>query len=281
MVSAEVVAPPSLGAPVQVQRPREPPVDAEPLLERNPFDSATGSLIGGPPPVATSQPSGPPPITPEDPKCKFGHVTTIVATGDAYAFAAIELKGGDSHLRRIGDAVADGHAIAAIGREAVWLRSDSATCRMRLGDPIVKKRKPRRRARKKRKRKKRVSRQAPRLPKRIADKITRVSATEYRVERAALDEVLEKQAQLMRRTRITPIKRGGEMAGVRVGRVSSGSLLHTLGVRNGDVLKSINGYDMTSPQKALEAYGRLQTADRLTLSLSRRGKPVSIDYVIQ
>ena len=64
-------------------------------------------------------------------------------------------------------------------------------------------------------------------------------------------------------------------------RISAGTLLHELGIRNGDVIQSVNGFDLTNPQKALEAYGRLRTANGLSLQIERRGKPTTIEYQFQ
>ena len=50
------------------------------------------------------------------------------------------------------------------------------------------------------------------------------------------------------------------------------TLLGTLGMENGDRLQTINGFDMASPEKALEAYARRRTADKLTISLNRQGR---------
>jgi general secretion pathway protein C len=119
------------------------------------------------------------------------------------------------------------------------------------------------------------------LPKHLANKINKVGENEYRVERSALNEIMEKQTQLMGRTRVRPYKRGGKIVGVRLSRVRSGTLLHTLGLKSGDVLKSINGFDMTNPQKALEAYGRLGNADNLKVQIERGRKPMTIDFHIQ
>jgi general secretion pathway protein C len=38
---------------------------------------------------------------------------------------------------------------------------------------------------------------------------------------------------------------------------------------------------MGDPQKALEAYSKLRTADHLTVSVNRRGKPMNIDFNIK
>jgi general secretion pathway protein C len=52
-------------------------------------------------------------------------------------------------------------------------------------------------------------------------------------------------------------------------------------MENGDRLQTINGFDMTSPEKALEAYARLRTADHLTIQVNRKGSDQNIDYNIK
>jgi general secretion pathway protein C len=63
--------------------------------------------------------------------------------------------------------------------------------------------------------------------------------------------------------------------------VKEGSLLGLLGLENGDRLQQINGFDMSSPEKMLEAYARLRNADHLTLQVSRRGANQNLDYTIK
>ena len=46
-------------------------------------------------------------------------------------------------------------------------------------------------------------------------------------------------------------------------------------------IEQINGFDMASPEKALEAYARLRTATSLTVALNRRGKPLTINFNIK
>jgi general secretion pathway protein C len=96
-----------------------------------------------------------------------------------------------------------------------------------------------------------------------------------------VDKILENQAELMRQARIVPEQENGKVVGIRLFGVRPDTLLGTLGMENGDRLEKINGFDMTSPESALEAYARLRTADHLTVSLNRRGQPTNVDYNIQ
>ena len=68
---------------------------------------------------------------------------------------------------------------------------------------------------------------------------------------------------------------------MKVTGIKPGSLLAQIGIENGDRLASVNGYEMSDPQRMLEAYARLRIADRLVLRVSRGDKPEEIRYTIQ
>ena len=109
------------------------------------------------------------------------------------------------------------------------------------------------------------------MPDDIKKGIQRVSATEFNIDRGVVDKILENQAELMRQARIVPEQENGKVVGIRLFGVRPDTLLGTLGMENGDRLQTINGFDMASPEKALEAYARLRTADHLTVSVNREG----------
>lgn len=119
------------------------------------------------------------------------------------------------------------------------------------------------------------------IPQDIADKIKKISDTEYRVDRSVVDKVLENQAELMRSARIIPETKDGQVVGVRRFGIRPDTLLGSLGIQNGDRLETINGFSMSSPEKALEAYTRLRSAEGLKLQVNRRGQPVTVDIQFQ
>ena len=73
-----------------------------------------------------------------------------------------------------------------------------------------------------------------------------------------------------------PETKDGKVLGIRLFGIRPDTLLGTLGIQNGDRLDAINGFNMGSPEKALEAYARLRTATELDITLNRRGSPVTI-----
>ena len=119
------------------------------------------------------------------------------------------------------------------------------------------------------------------MPDDIASKIQKVSANEFNVDRGVVDKILENQAELMKSARIVPEQKDGKTVGIRLFGLRPDTLLGTLGFQNGDRLETINGFNMASPEKALEAYARLRTAGNLTVKINRRGKPQTIDFNIK
>ncbi len=266
--------------------------DAEPILERNVFDSVTGpigkdfeldlaAVDSKPRDLDLSDPLG-------APECSDVKVAIITESSDpVWSIAALQGSGDSSPtIRRVGDSVGD-KQVAYIGYNprfatpAVWLTSGATLCQGLLFS--LAEAKPAAKAPEApQEEEKRPTRRGPsKVPDDIASGIQKVGPTEFNVERSVVEKILESQAELMRSARIVPEQKDGQVVGIRLFGVRPDTLLGTLGFQNGDRLETINGFNMASPEKALEAYARLRTADNLAVKISRRGKPQTIDFHIK
>jgi len=111
--------------------------------------------------------------------------------------------------------------------------------------------------------------------------ITAVSETNYNVSRQLLDKVLGNQAELMRAARVIPYEENGRVVGVKVYGIRRNALLGKLVIQNGDVLRTINGFDLSSPDSALEAYSKLRESDAFSIAMVRRGQPKTMEYAVK
>ncbi|HEY4012509.1 MAG TPA: type II secretion system protein GspC [Polyangiaceae bacterium] len=256
---------------------------AESILSRNPFDSVTGPL-NLPPPAPDDSADVPlpePDLTDpyNAPDCEGFTVLVITASADPdWSFAALETptEKGKPYLRRRGGDIA-GKTVKFVGWDRVWLTSGSTLCQVQMFKPPVID----------------AGVAAPPPPpppaaggaSPVADDIKKgiqkVGGTEFNIDRGVVDKILENQAELMRQARIVPEQENGKIVGIRLFGVRPDTLLGALGMENGDRLEKINGFDMTSPEKALEAYARLRTSDHLTVSVNRRGQAMNLDYNIK
>lgn len=273
---------------------------AEPILSRNPFDSVTGPLnaklleIGEVAGAAGGDDAAPLALDLSDPlgasDCSGVAVHIVTESPDpSWSVAVLQAQGEESQLRRVGDEVGE-QQVAYIGfnprrnSPAVWLVSDASLCQALLfgasKDTGAAKPAAKTPAKPVPPSAKRATGPAS-VPKDIADKIQKVSDSEFNVDRSVVDSILENQAELMKTARIVPEQQDGKVVGIRMFGIRPDTLLGQLGLQNGDRLEAINGFDMTSPEKALEAYARLRTAEGLAVKITRRGKPMTIDFKIQ
>lgn len=103
----------------------------------------------------------------------------------------------------------------------------------------------------------------------------------YNIQRSTLESVLGNMNMLSRSARIVPEIRDGKAAGFRLYSVRPDGPFAKIGMQNGDVIASINGLEITSPEKALEVYAKLKSASHLSVGLERNGQKVTKDYSIR
>ena len=87
--------------------------------------------------------------------------------------------------------------------------------------------------------------------------------------------------QLMTQVRIRPYFRGGKPEGLIVSQIQNDSIFAKLGLLNGDIIASVNGKQMSSPEEAFQLYNSLNTGSQVTVEVTRRGQKKMFTYDIQ
>lgn len=270
--------------------------DLHKILERNIFDPTTGALW--PPKTDTAElPSEPTdtaaPLAPGQlpPACEGSSRMIASIYSDKkpeWSFASLSLGAESPLLYRYGGQF-DGKQIDAIYPEAVYLKaSNGGLCSLRLfkaGEQTAA-RSP--------------SASTPpatepaQAPSPLSSAmgggsiseaeldqgIHQVGDNKYSVTRTLLDKVLANQGEIMRSARVVPHEENGRVIGVKLYGIRRSSILGKLGMQNGDLMRTINGFDMASPDSALEAYSKLRSASNFSVAVTRRGAPVTMDYQV-
>ncbi len=111
--------------------------------------------------------------------------------------------------------------------------------------------------------------------------VKKIDDTHYEIDRALVDMVLGDPNLVARGARIVPSIKDGKANGFKVYAIRPNSAFAKIGLQNGDTLHSVNGFEMTSPDKALEVYTKVKSANNLTISMTRRGQPQTMEYSIK
>jgi len=242
--------------------------DGSDILRRNIFDSVIGPILRTPEEELEEfkndhAEAGELPIV----ECPGGGVavlSTVASPGNQeWSFATLS-SGGQTDLYRIGDEI-DGRTIYEISWRYVFLQGSSDICYVDMFGGPEGKPKPKRAV---------AAREAGDDD--IKNGIQVDGPNERTVDRSVVDKALANPAQFARSVRVRPYKKNGEVTGFRLRRIKEGSPLELLGAQKGDIIHSVNGVQLTSVDQALAAYQNLRNDNKLTFSITRKGKPTDL-----
>jgi len=80
--------------------------------------------------------------------------------------------------------------------------------------------------------------------------------------------------------RVVPYFKGGEPYGFRVSNLSSDAPVYGLGMRTGDIIRSVNGVPIRTPEDAFKAYQQFQDQANVQLDVERNGQSTTVTVPI-
>jgi general secretion pathway protein C len=111
--------------------------------------------------------------------------------------------------------------------------------------------------------------------------VRQLSDNQYVLAKSTVNAALTDLSQLATQARIVPSFKNGVANGFKLFSIVPDSLYAKIGIQNGDVIRRINGYEMNSPDKALEIYQKLRDANRIEVEIERRGETIRKSYSIE
>ncbi len=100
------------------------------------------------------------------------------------------------------------------------------------------------------------------------------------VDRSLLDHYAKNMDDIYKNIGIAEVKEGGKIKGFRITFVRRGSPFSKLGIKRGDVIKSINGQEITSYNAAFETYKNIGNIENLTMVIKRGKEEMELEYEI-
>jgi len=110
--------------------------------------------------------------------------------------------------------------------------------------------------------------------------IKKLAENRYEIPKGVVDRSLTDLNAIATQARIVPSFKNGVANGFKLFSIQPGSLYSSIGIDNGDVIQRINGYEINSPDKALEIYQKLREAAHITIDIERNGQTIRKDYNI-
>jgi len=106
-------------------------------------------------------------------------------------------------------------------------------------------------------------------------------AEEFTLTENEIDDALNNLPMLLSQARAIPFFRDGQSIGMRIFAIRSQSLYEKLGLKNGDIVKSINGSSIADTTQALKLFETLKNERSIDVVLERGGAERSFGYTIK
>ncbi len=104
---------------------------------------------------------------------------------------------------------------------------------------------------------------------------------QYELPRQELNQTLANLNDVAMQARIVPAFKDGTADGFKLFSIRPDSVFAKIGLQNGDVVRRINGFELNSPERALELYSKLKDSGRVEVDLERNGSPVKKSYTLR
>jgi S1-C subfamily serine protease len=113
------------------------------------------------------------------------------------------------------------------------------------------------------------------------DAIVKVDDNTFIIPRTTVDTLLANPMAIGKGARVVPSMKNGVANGFKLYAIRPSSVYAKLGLNNGDTIHAMNGFELTSADKALEAYTALRNATDVQVEITRRGNPMTLSYTIR
>jgi general secretion pathway protein C len=100
------------------------------------------------------------------------------------------------------------------------------------------------------------------------------------VDKSLLEHYTNNMDDIYKNIGITEVKKNGQIIGFRISFVKRGSPFAKLGIKRGDIIKSINGQEINSYNAAFNVYRSMKDVENLTLTIIRGKKEMELEYEI-
>lgn len=198
-----------------------------------------------------------------------------IYSGSTTGYAVFEKAGAAQEVFKEGDKVFDAGVIKEIDAEKVIISTDSRDVNFSVFKEDIPPGLSMMGAESK---EESVPEQSIGAPSRMSKKITE---GEWVISQDAVVKSLENMSSVLTDARLTPRVSKGAIDGFLVTEIKPRGVFDAIGLENGDVLTRINGYEIDSPEKAVQVLSALKGETSIELDIIREGQKRSFHYDIR
>jgi general secretion pathway protein C len=100
-------------------------------------------------------------------------------------------------------------------------------------------------------------------------------------DRATVAGAILRIKDIMKDVQVGPYSENGKKSGMAVAKLDEKGILQEIGVKQGDIIKSVNGLPINNPYQVINAYRRLKDKSELRVEIIRNASPLVLNYRIE
>lgn len=103
----------------------------------------------------------------------------------------------------------------------------------------------------------------------------------YKVSKDFIAKSINDLPKIMATVRIKPYVKDNKPQGFQVTRIKQGSLLKTMGFQDNDIIKSVNGQNIRSPEDVMKVYNSLKDSTFFSVTIERNNQLKTLNYKVR
>ena len=100
-------------------------------------------------------------------------------------------------------------------------------------------------------------------------------------DRETISGAISRVRDIMRDVKIGPYSADGKKLGIAITRLNEKGILKEIGIKQGDIIETVNGFTLNSPYQIFNAYRKLKGKDQLEVKILRSSQPLILTYRVQ
>ena len=100
-------------------------------------------------------------------------------------------------------------------------------------------------------------------------------------DRETISGAISRVRDIMRDVKIGPYSADGKKLGIAITRLNENGILKEIGIKQGDVIETVNDLTLNSPYQIFNAYRKLKGKDQLEVKILRSSQPLILTYRVQ
>jgi|GEM_PF-1078629 len=100
-------------------------------------------------------------------------------------------------------------------------------------------------------------------------------------DRATVTGAIFRARDIMKGLKAGPYSEDGKKAGIAITALNEEGVLKEIGIKQGDIIKTVNGLTLNSPYQIFNAYRKLKDSAELKVEIIRKRTPLTLTYRVE